>query len=192
LANKSGRESKRMARRKRRQRRATAAVEGIGLHEAAILLDKLHELGHVTVAHLREARNAVAREVEEIVARLAQLKEFAHVPVISQKPPKSVPTVVAHPARPAVKRPRKRTQAPVSAERRKIMQLQGRYLGLMHKVPKAELAKFKADIPKVGKAEVVKRMEAYVRKHQTKGGDGPFPVKSVGARKRAKAKAKRK
>jgi hypothetical protein len=70
------------------------------------------------------------------------------------------------------------------------MQLQGRYLGLMHKVPKAELEKFKAMIPKVGKAEVVERMQAYVRKHETKGGDGPFPGKSVGARKRAKAKRK--
>jgi hypothetical protein len=35
----------------------------------------------------------------------------------------------------------------------------------MHKVPKAELAKFRAMIPKVGKEVVVRRMEEYVRKH---------------------------
>jgi hypothetical protein len=154
-----------MATRKQKQRKEIAAVEPIGPNEAAVLLQKLRELGHLTASHLRDARSAVVREVEEITERLARLKEMAHVPASSRKAPKSAPAVVAHPARPAVKRPRKRAKASISAERRKIMQLQGRYLGLMHKVPKAELAKFKAMIPKVGKEVVVQRMEAYVGKH---------------------------
>jgi hypothetical protein len=179
-----------MATRKRRQRTPATAVERIGLHEAAVLLEKLREMGRVTASHLQDARRAVVREIEEITARLSQLRETAHVPASSRKAPKSVPAAKAQPAWPAGNRPRKRAKAPVTAKRRKIMQLQGRYLGLMHKVPKGELAKFKVDIPKVGKEVVVRRMEEYVRKHQTKGGDGPFPVKSVGVRKRAKANRK--
>jgi hypothetical protein len=105
-------------RRKGSAGRAAAAVERIGLHEAAVLLEKLRAMGHLTASHLREARSAVVREIEEITARLSQLKEMAHVPASIRKAPKSVPAVVAHPARPAVKRPRKRAKAPVSAERR--------------------------------------------------------------------------
>jgi len=141
-----------MARRKRRQRRpAATAVERIGLHEAAVLLEKLREMGRVTASHLQDARRAVVREIEEITARLSQLRETAHVPASSRKAPKSVPAAKTQPAWPAAERPRKRTKAPVSAERRKTMQLQGRYLGLMHKVPKAELAKFRAMIPRSAK-----------------------------------------
>ena len=162
------------------------AVERIGLHEAAVLLEKLREIGHVTAAHVREARTVVVREVEEITERLARLKEMAHVPASSRKAPKTVPAANAKPAWPVAERPRKRAKAPVSAERRKTMQLQGRYLGLMHKVPKAELAKFKADIAKVGKAEVVKRMDAYVRKHVTKA----VPAGGPGRRRRSGGKKK--
>ena len=109
---------------------------------------------------------AVVREVEEITARLLQLKEMAHIPASSRKAPKSVPAAKTQPAWPAAKRPKKRAKAPITAERQKTMQLQGRYLGLMRKMPTAELTKFKAMIPKVGKEEVVKRMESYVRKHE--------------------------
>jgi hypothetical protein len=154
-----------MARRRRKQQREAAVVERIGLHEAAVLLEKLRELGHLTASHVRDARNAVVREVEEITARLLQLKEMAHVPASSRKAPKSAPAAKAQPAWSPAKRPSKRAKAPVSAERRKAMQLQGRYLGLMRKMPKAELAKFKAQIAKVGKVAVVERMEAYVREH---------------------------
>jgi hypothetical protein len=167
-----------MARRKRRQRRPAAAVERIGLHEAAVLLEKLHAMGHVTASHLQDARRAVVREIEEITERLARLKEMAHVPASSRKAPKSVPAAKTQPASPAAKRPRKRAKAPVTAQRRKIMQLQGRYLGLMHKVPKAELAKFKAMIPKVGKEVVVQRMESYVRKHGAKAAVKPLGATS--------------
>ena len=153
-----------MARRKRRQRKPAAAVEGIGLHEAAVLLQKLRELGHLTASHLRDARSAVVREVEEITERLAQLKEMAHVPVRSRKAPKSVPAAKAQPASPAAKRPRKRAKAPVSAERRKIMQLQGRYLGLGHQIPKSEMRKFREMIKAKGKEATVKAMETYVAK----------------------------
>ena len=154
-----------MATRKRRQRTPATAAEHLGLHEAAILLEKLREMGHVTAAHVREARTAVVREVEEITERLARLKEMAHVPASSRKAPKSAPAAKAQPAWSPAKRPSKRAKAPVSAERRKAMQLQGRYLGLMRKMPKAELAKFKAQIAKAGKVAVVERMEAYVREH---------------------------
>jgi hypothetical protein len=75
----------------------------------------------------------------------------------------------------------------VSAEHRKVMVLQGRYLGLGHKIPKGELAMFKSMISKVGKAEVVERMQAYVSAHQSKG-DGPFPVKRGAGRKRRSRK----
>jgi hypothetical protein len=156
-----------MARRKRRQRRDGSATP-IGTHEAAVLLAKLRELGHVTASHLRDARSAVVREVKEISAKLARLT--GHMPMISRKARKSVPAAEAQPASSAAKRRKKRAKAPITAERRKIMQLQGRYLGLMHKVPKAELSKFKAMIPKVGKAEVIERMETYVRKRETKNG----------------------
>jgi hypothetical protein len=153
-----------MATRKRRQRRPAAAVEHIGLHEAAILLEKLRAMGHVTASHLRDARSAVVREVEEITERLAQLKEIAHVPVISQKPPKSVPAAKTQPASPAAKRPRKRAKVPVSAERRKIMQLQGRYMALGHQIPKSEMNKFREMIKAKGKEATVKAMETYVAK----------------------------
>jgi len=176
--------------RKQRARAATSAIAEFSAKEAHVLLRKLQEIGHVTAGHLHEARQAVADEVQSLVERLQELKADAvslpaavravrRARATTEKSPAATPTPIK------VARPTK-----VSAKRRRIMQLQGRYLGLMHKLPKAELAKFKADIPKVGKEVVVQRMEAYVRKHQTKGGDGPFPVKSVGARKRAKAKRK--
>jgi hypothetical protein len=153
-----------MATRKRRQRTPAAAVERIGPHEAAVLLQKLREIGHVTASHLREARSAVVREIEEITGRLTVLKEMAHVPASSQKPPKTVPAVVAQPASPAAKRPRKRAKAPVSAQHRKVMQLQGRYMGLGHQIPKSEMRKFREMIKAKGKEATVKAMETYVAK----------------------------
>jgi hypothetical protein len=153
-----------MARRKRRQRTPAAAVERIGSNEAAVLLEKLRELGHLTASHLRDARSAVVREVEEIVARLAQLKEMAHVPASSRKAPKSVPAAKTQPAWPAAERPRKRTKAPITAERRKIMQLQGRYMALGHQIPKSEMNKFREMIEAKGKEATVKAMETYVAK----------------------------
>jgi hypothetical protein len=149
-----------MARRKRRQVK-TVELERIGIHEAAILLEKLREMGHVTAAHVRDARHAVRREVDEIVARLARLKGMTHA-------------LAVRAAEPAASRTgwhigsRRRARAPISAERQRTMELQGRYLGLMHRIPARDLKKFKDDIPKIGKAEVVRRMEAYVRKHETK------------------------
>ena len=153
-----------MARRKRRQRKPAAAAGHIGLHEAAVLLQKLREVGHVTAAHVREARTAVVREVEEITERLAQLKEMAHVPASSRKAPKTVPAAKPQPASPAAKRPRKRAKAPVSAKRRKIMQLQGRYMALGHQIPKSEMNKFREMIKAKGKEATVKAMETYVAK----------------------------
>ena len=153
-----------MATRKRRQRTPAAEVEHLGPNEAAVLLEKLRELGHVTAAHVREARNAVVREVEEIVARLAQLKEMAHVPVVSRKPPQRAVAVEAQPASPAAKRPRKRAKVPVSAKRRKIMRLQGRYMALGHLIPKSEMNKFREMIKAKGKEATVKAMETYVAK----------------------------
>ena len=153
-----------MARRKRRQRTPAAAVERIGLHEAAVLLEKLREMGRVTASRLQDARRAVVREIEEITARLSQLRETAHVPASSRKAPKTVPAAKTQPAWPAAERPRKRTQAPVSAERRKIMQLQGRYMALGHRIPKTEMKKFKAMIETKGKEATVKAMQGYVAK----------------------------
>jgi hypothetical protein len=153
-----------MATRKRRQRTPAAAVETFEPYEATVLLQKLRELGHLTAAHVREARTAVVREVEEIVARLAQLREMAHVPASSRKAPKSVPAVVAHLAWPAAKRPKKRAQAPITAQHRKVMQLQGRYLGLGHRIPKTEMKKFREMIKTKGKEATVKAMQGYVAK----------------------------
>jgi hypothetical protein len=153
-----------MAIRKQKQRKEIAEVEPIGPNEAAVLLQKLRELGHLTAAHVREARNAVVREVEEIVARLAQLKEFAHVPVISRKAAKSAVAAKSQPASPAAKRPRKRAKAPVSAERRRIQQLQGRYMALGHRIPKTEMNKFREMIKTKGKEATVKAMQGYVAK----------------------------
>jgi hypothetical protein len=121
-------------------------------------------MGHVTASHLREARSAVVREVEEITERLARLKEMAHVPASSRKAPKTVPAVVAHPAWPAAKQPRKRAKAPVSAQHRKVMQLQGRYMALGHRIPKTEMKKFREMIKTKGKEATVKAMETYVAK----------------------------
>jgi hypothetical protein len=157
-----------MARRKRRQRRPAAAVEHIGLHEAAILLEKLRAMGHVTASHLRDARSAVVREVEEITERLARLKEMAHVPASSRKAPKSVPAAKAQPAWPAGNRPRKRAKAPVTAKRRRIQQLQGRYMALGHRIPKTEMNKFREMIKTKGKEATVKAMQGYVAKKQKK------------------------
>jgi hypothetical protein len=153
-----------MARRKREQGREAAAVEQIHPTESAILLNKLREIGHVTAAHVRDARNAVIREVEEITERLARLKEMAHVPASSRKAPKSVTAAKTQPASPAAKRPRKRAKAPVSAKRRRIQQLQGRYMALGHQIPKAEMNKFREMIKTKGKEATVKAMQAYVAK----------------------------
>jgi hypothetical protein len=158
-----------MARRKRRQRTEPAAAAPIGTHEASILFAKLMELGHISAGHLRDARSAVVREVKEISERLALLRGSTHSPFSGRKAPKSVPAAEAQPASSAAKRPRKRARGAISAERRETQRLQGKYLGLMRKVEAKDLAKFKADIPKVGKAEVVRRMEAYVHAHESKG-----------------------
>jgi DNA-binding protein H-NS len=154
-----------MARRKRRQRKPAAAAEHIGLHEAAVLLEKLREIGHVTAAHVREARTAVVREVEEIVARLAQLKEMAHVPAATPKPETGAEE--APQVRRGSKR-RRRAKAPVSAKRRRIQQLQGRYMALGHQIPKSEMSKFREMIKAKGKEATVKAMESYVAKKQKK------------------------
>jgi hypothetical protein len=140
-----------------RQKQTSAAVvaQEFTASEAQVLLGKLEELGHVTPAHIRAAREAVAHEIKTIVEHLNRLKDLIHVPrARASEPPAPVRTV----------QPKPRAAA-VTPERRKTMELQGRYLGLMHKVPKSELAKFKAMIAKVGKEEVVRRMETYVRKH---------------------------
>jgi hypothetical protein len=157
-----------MARRRRRHGKKATAAEHLGLHEAAILLEKLREMGHITASHLREARSAVVREIEEITGRLTVLKEMAHVPASSRKAPKSVPAAKTQPAWPAAKRPRKRAKAPISAERRKIMQLQGRYMALGHQIPKSEMSKFREMIKAKGKEATVKAMETYVAKKQKK------------------------
>lgn len=60
----------------------------------------------------------------------------------------------------------------MTTERRAILALQGRYLGLMHKIPAKEMSKFKAAIEKKGKAAVVVEMAAYVKAHEKKLGRG--------------------
>jgi hypothetical protein len=148
--------------RKKRAHVGTSAVAEVSPHEAHILLRKLQEIGHVTAGHFRDARHALAREVEEIVARLAQLKGTAHAPVSSRKAAKSAVAAKAKPARPAAKRPRKQAKVPVSPERRKIMQLQGRYMALGHRIPKTEMNKFREMIKTKGKEATIKAMAAYV------------------------------
>lgn len=150
-----------MARRKRRQRREPAAAAPIGTHEAAILLEKLRELGHVTALHLRDARSAVVREMKEITAKLATMKGSMHVPAIGRKAPKSVEP--PQPAPPAAKRKR-RAKAPVTAKRRRIQQMQGRYMALGHQIPKSEMKKFREMIKTKGKEATVKAMQGYVAK----------------------------
>jgi hypothetical protein len=164
--------------RKKRALTATSAAAKFSAKESHVLLRKLQELGHVTAAHLHSAREAVADEVQSLMARLQELKADAvALPAAVRAVRRARATTEKSPVTTAtpikVARPTK-----VSAERRKIMQLQGRYLGLMHKVPKAELAKFKAMIPKVGKEVVVQRMESYVRKHGAKAAVKPLGATS--------------
>jgi hypothetical protein len=152
-----------------RQKQTSAAVTAHEFteKEAQVLLRKLQEMGHVTAAHIHSARAAVVREMETIIERLHRLTSVTHMPAVRA----SVP---AGPARTG--RTKLRRDSAVTPERRKTMQLQGRYLGLMHKVPKSELTKFKAMIATVGKEEVVRRMEAYVRDHgSAKTGSGQRP-----------------
>ena len=176
--------------RKQRVLTATSTVAEFSAKEAHVLLRKLQEIGHVTGAHLHQARQAVAEEVQSLVDRLQELRADAvalpaAVRSVRRARAATEKSPAATPARIKVAVPIK-----VSAKRRKIMQLQGRYLALMHKMPKAELAKFKAMIPKVGKEEVVKRMEAFVREHGAEAAVKPVSSKPKAQDRTAASKKK--
>jgi hypothetical protein len=143
--------------RKKRALTATSAAAEFSAKEAHVLLRKLQELGHVTAAQIHEAREAVSREVADLSERLARLKDAA-VQVVSRKPPQQAAE------RPAWRSGRKQAKAPVSAERQKIMQLQGRYMALGHQIPKSEMNKFREMIKTKGKEATVKAMEGFVAK----------------------------
>lgn len=150
-----------MPSRRRRTGFLTASAE-VAPHEAVVLFRKLRELGHITASQVHEAREAIAREISELTERLSMLRNVGvH----------SVPATHRAPAgRPRLRTsPRKsRSRSAVTSERRAIMALQGRYLGLMHKIPAKEMSKFKAAIAKKGKAAVVAEMAAYAKAHAKK------------------------
>ncbi len=157
-----------MARRKRRQARERDAFEQLEANEAAVLLEKLRELGHVTAAHLRDARNAVSREAENIADRLSWLKGSVQIPKVGRKPPKRA--AASPQVRPGAKGAGRKTKGrvPVSAERRKVMELQGRYMALGHQIPKLQMQKFRKMIETKGKEATLKAMQAYVESHAKK------------------------
>jgi len=150
--------------RKKRALIGTSTVAEFSAKESHVLLRKLQEIGHVTSAHLHQAREAVADEVQSLMARLQELKADAvalpaavravrRARATTEKSPAATPTPIK------VARPTK-----VSANRRKIMQLQGRYMALGHQIPKSEMNKFREMIKAKGKEATVKAMETYVAK----------------------------
>jgi len=148
--------------RKKRALTATSAAAEFSAKESHVLLRKLQELGHVTAAHLHSAREAVADEVQSLMERLQELKSDAvALPAAVRSLRRARATTEKSPAATPTRRKRPVT---VSAKRRRIMRLQGRYMALGHQIPKSEMNKFREMIKTKGKEATVKAMERYVAK----------------------------
>jgi len=138
--------------------------------EAKLLLEQLIVAGLVKSRDLAEARRALDFEVVAIQARLSELKAASadQSPASPRKPAGAAPKAVVVSESSSGLRQQKRPLVTTPA-RKKTMQLQGRFLGFMHKIPEAEMVKFKAMIAEKGKAAAVDEMEKYVKAHAAEG-----------------------
>ncbi len=136
--------------------------------EALFILEAMMREGRIDNSAVEEYRARYREEVSSLEARIAQLRELSGSIVSTVVA--ALPTV-AHAARRrgrkvarSVKQTTTKVSAKVSPERMKIRALQGRYLGLMHKIPATVMKKRfgKDTIEKKGKEAVDAEMEKYV------------------------------
>lgn len=140
--------------------------------EAAFILEALMRDGRLDSNTLGEYRGRFNQEIATLEARLAHLRELtgAVVPAVVAVVAAAAPAItraakrVAPKAATAVKRAAKKVSAQVTPERARTRELQGRYLGLMHRVPKTVMKqRFGKDaIAKKGKEAVLAEMERYL------------------------------
>ena len=128
--------------------------------DAGLLLERLVAAGVVKARDIASARRALALEAEQVERRIDELKAMS--PENGPKVSRRVASAGRVGSKNRTARKRRRTRS--NAELLKIKKLQGRYLGLSHKVAKGDLSKFKSRIATEGKAAVVAAMQAYVEK----------------------------
>lgn len=139
--------------------------------EAAFILEALMRDGRLDSNTLGEYRGRFNQEIASLEARLAHLRELsgAVAPAVVRAAA-AAPAItraakrVAPKAAKAVKPAAKQASAQVTPERARTRELQGRYLGLMHRVPKTVMKqRFGKDaIAKKGKEAVLAEMERYL------------------------------
>lgn len=154
--------------------------------DAGLLLERLVADGIVKARDIASARRALALEAEQLERRIDELKVLSQGGSAAARKPASVKSArKAGAARPNPA-PVKGSQAAkraVDPKRRAAMALQGRYLGLLHRVPPGELPKFKSMIASAGKAATVAAMEARVKQLKPASADAS---RSRKRRRRAK------
>lgn len=128
-----------------------------------------HLLGNRTIntSHVRGALDARTSEITTLEARLRSLRSASeHVAAVlpasristTSSASASDVTVQFVPDAPVVRR-----KAKITPERRKQMQEQGKYLGLIRRFPASQRGKFKKLLAKNPKARVIKVMEIALR-----------------------------
>ncbi|HEV7766707.1 MAG TPA: hypothetical protein VGQ76_17030 [Thermoanaerobaculia bacterium] len=142
--------------------------------EAAFILEALMCDGRIDSKTIEEYRTLYRKEIASIESRLAYLRELSGALV-----PAMVGAAAALPVAREVKRaiPKAATAATkavkkitskASPGRTRTRELQGRYLGLMHKIPKAVMTqRFGKDAIAIkGKEAVLRDMEMYLAERQ--------------------------
>ncbi len=145
--------------------RQTKSEMMFGKDEARLLLQQLISTGIVSSRDVAGARRALNAEAEALDARLSELRAAfeGQRSASPRKPVVPVPTAVLASELASERRQSKRR--PLTPARKKIMQLQGRFLGYSHKIPKSEMVKFRKMIATKGKEATVAAMEKYVQTH---------------------------
>ncbi|HEV7767772.1 MAG TPA: hypothetical protein VGQ76_22405 [Thermoanaerobaculia bacterium] len=137
--------------------------------EAAFILEALMREGRIDSRTVEEFRTRYRAEVASLEARLAYLRELSGTVVPAAVGAAAAPVVrkvkgaAPRVARATTKAVRK-IASRVSPGRTRTRELQGRYLGLMHKIPKAIMKQRfgKEAIASKGKEAVLQEMAAYL------------------------------
>lgn len=140
--------------------------------EAAFILEALMRDGRLDSNTIGEYRGKFNEEIASLEARLAHLRSLSGAaapapvaPVAAAAPAVTRGAKRAAPkAAKAAKSAAKKASAEVTPERARTRELQGRYLGLMHRIPKTIMKqRFGKDaIAKKGKEAVLGEMEKFL------------------------------
>jgi hypothetical protein len=135
--------------------------------EAVFLIEALTLDGRIDSKTLDEYRSRYSAEIQSLERRLAQLRAATGGSVVIAAAGAAVAAAgrtVVRAARRVRQKTATKTRKSVSPKRARTRELQGRYLGLMHQIPKAVVkSQFGKDaIAKKGKETVIVEMQAFI------------------------------